>query len=98
MIQKGNVTLLQRFPKDYFTADVDRSECLYATSSNALFCTHYVGNVIYHKLSHGDVCYRFNGKSVTIILEYYFNYVHVTIKSTKLLYYQNSLLKYFKSL
>ena len=42
MIQKGNATLLQRLPKGYFAVDVDRSKCLHATSSNALFCTHYV--------------------------------------------------------
>ena len=69
MIQNRNATLLQRFPKDYFAADVDRSKCLYATSSNALFCTHYVGNVIYHKFSHGDVSYRFSGKNVNVVLE-----------------------------
>ena len=70
MIQNGNATLLQRFPKDYFAADVDRSKCLYATSFNALFCMHYVGNVIYHKFAHGDVSYRFNGKNIKVMLEY----------------------------
>ena len=35
MIQKGNTSLLQRFPKDDFAADADRSKCLQATSSNA---------------------------------------------------------------
>ena len=71
MIQKENATLLQRFPQDYFAADVDRSKCLHATSSNALFCTRYVGscNVIYHKFSHGDVPYRFNEKNVNVMLE-----------------------------
>ena len=43
-IQKGNVTLLRCFLKDYITADVDRSKCIHATSSEVLFCT-YVGNV-----------------------------------------------------
>ena len=66
MMQKGNTTLLQRFPKDYFAADVDRSKRLHATSSNELFCMHYVGNVIYHTFSHGDVFYRFNGENVRI--------------------------------
>ena len=51
MNQKENATLLQCFPKDYFAEDVDRSKCLYETSSNILFYTHYVGNVIYHKFS-----------------------------------------------
>ena len=71
MIQKGTATLLQRFSKDYFAADIDRSNCLHATSSNALFYTHYVGNMIYHKFSHDDVSYRFNGKNVNAMLEYY---------------------------
>ena len=69
MIQKGNTTLLQRFPKDYFAADADRSKYLHTTSSNALFCMHYVGNVIYHKFSHDDVSYRFNGKKFNAMLE-----------------------------
>ena len=29
---------------------------------------HYVGNVIYHKLSHDDVSYKINGENV--MLEY----------------------------
>ena len=41
MIQKGNETLLQRFPKDYFAADVDRSKCLHESS-----------NVVKHALLH----------------------------------------------
>ena len=65
----GNATLLRCFPKDYLAADVDRSKCLHATSSNALFCTHYVGNVIYHKVSHGGVSDRFNRKNVNVMLE-----------------------------
>ena len=47
MIQSGNATLLQRFANDYFAVDVEMSNCLHATSSNTLFCTHYVGNVNY---------------------------------------------------
>ena len=35
-----------------------------------LFCTHYVGNMIYHKFSHNDVTYRFNGKTVKGMLEF----------------------------
>ena len=69
MIQKGNTTLLHGFPKDYFTTDADRSKCSYATSSNMLFCTHYIGNVIYHKFSHHDVSYRFNGDNINAVLE-----------------------------
>ena len=53
-------------------ADVDLSKCLHATSSNAFFCMHYVGNMIYHKFSHDDVCYRFSGENVTIMLELLF--------------------------
>ena len=65
-------TLLQRFPEDYFAADVDSSKCLHYTSSNALFWTHYVGrlNVIYYKFSHGDISYRLNGKNVNVMLEF----------------------------
>ena len=56
--------------------DVELSKCLHATSSNALFYMHYVGNVNYRSLitvmfpigsmrelsqfDHGDVSYRFN--------------------------------------
>ena len=36
---------------------------------NALFCTHYIGNVIYHKFSHDDVFYRFNGENVNVMIE-----------------------------
>ena len=54
---------------DYFTADVDRSKCLHATSSKTLFSTHCVGNVIYHKFSHGYVFCRFNRKNVNAMLE-----------------------------
>ena len=60
MIQKEIATLLRRSQKDFFAADF---------SSKALFCTHYVGNVIYHNFSHGDVSYRFNGKNVSVMLE-----------------------------
>ena len=66
--------MLQRFPKDYFAADFDRSKCLHATSSNVLFCMHCIGNVIYHKFSHGDVCYRLNGKNVNVVLELFLNF------------------------
>ena len=66
----GDLTLLHGFPKDYFAAEADRSKCLHATSSNALFCTHYVGNVIYHKFSHDDISYRFNGENVNAMLEF----------------------------
>ena len=65
MIQEGNATLLQCFPKDYLAADVDRSLRLHATSSNALFCTYLIGDVIYHKFAHDGVSYMFNGKTLT---------------------------------
>ena len=48
-----------------------------ATSSNALFCTHYVNNVIYHKFSHSDVSYRFNGNNVNVMLQFNFLYVYL---------------------
>ena len=60
--------------QDYFAADVDRSKCLHVTSSIWLICTHYVhdvSNVIYHKFPHGDVYYRFNGKNVNVMLEWF---------------------------
>ena len=69
MIQKENATLMQHFRKNCFAADVDRSKCLHATSPNAHFCTHYVGDLIFHKFSHSDVSYSFNGKNVNVVLE-----------------------------
>ena len=69
MIQKGNATFLQRFPKDYFVSDIDRRKFLHETSSSALFRTHYVAKVICHKFSDGDVSYRFNGKNVKVMVE-----------------------------
>ena len=30
---------------------------------------HYVGNMIYHKFSHDDISYRFNGKNINVMLE-----------------------------
>ena len=69
MIQKGNVTLLPRLPKDYFAGDIDRRKCLHATSSNTLFWMHYVGNVICHEFSDGDISYRINGENVNVMLE-----------------------------
>ena len=71
MIQKGNTTFLQCFPKDYFAAVADRSKYLHAISSGRLFCTHYVGNVICHKFSHNDISYRFNGKNLNAMLEFW---------------------------
>ena len=47
MIHKAKSKSLQCFPKRYFAADVDRSKCLHATSSNAPFCTQYVDDVNY---------------------------------------------------
>ena len=76
MIQKPNAILLQRLSKDYFAADADRSKCLHITSSNALVCTHYVGNAIYNKFLHGDASYRFNGEKLNAMLEYLILHVH----------------------
>ena len=70
MIQKGNATLLQCLSKDYLAADVDRSKCLHVTSSNVLFCTHYVGDVIDHSFPHSEVSYRINGENVNVMFEY----------------------------
>ena len=39
-------------------------------SSNVLFCTHYIGNVIYQKFSHDDVSYRTNGENINVMLEF----------------------------
>ena len=69
MTQKGNTTILQRLTKDYFAADIDRSKCLHAMSWNVLFCTHYVGNVIFHEFLNDDVSYRVNGENISIMLE-----------------------------
>ena len=42
---------------------------VYIRGHQALFCTHYIGNIIYHRFSHSDVSYRFNGKTVNVLLE-----------------------------
>ena len=55
MMQKGNGTLLLHFSKDYFAVDVDRRKYLLQTSSNRRLCTHYTGNMFYHKFSHSVV-------------------------------------------
>ena len=74
---------MQRFPKDYFAADVDRNKYSHAISSpNTLFCTHYVGNVIYHKFSQGDVSYMFNGKNFNVTLEWSVLYGKTTLLKT----------------
>ena len=70
MIQKGNATLLQHSPKDYLVVVIDRSKCLHPISSNTLFCMYFFGNMIYHKVSHGDVSYRFNGENVNIVSKF----------------------------
>ena len=57
------------FAQDYFAADIDISKCLHVMSSNTLFCTHYAGKEIYHKFSHSDVSYRFNGNYVNAVQE-----------------------------
>ena len=70
MIQKVNGTLLQCFLNIYLAADIDRNQCLRLTSSNSRMCSHYVGNVIYHKFSYGAVSYRFNWENVNAMLEF----------------------------
>ena len=57
MIHKEKSTSLQCFPKNCFAADVDRSKCLHATSSNESFCTIYV--------DHGNVSIKSYGKTLT---------------------------------
>ena len=61
MTQKRKTTLLRRFPKDHFAADVEIS-------------THYIGNVIDHKFSHSDVSYGFNRKNVSVMLEFFYSF------------------------
>ena len=53
------------FLKNYFASDVKSSKCLHAMQSNALFCTHYVGDVIHRILSHGEISI---GKTLTRIV------------------------------
>ena len=31
---------------------------------------YFVGNMIYHKVSHGDISYRFNGENINIVSEF----------------------------
>ena len=45
-------------------------KCLHLTSSRREMCTLSVGNVIYHKFSHGAAFYTLNGKNVNVMLEY----------------------------
>ena len=70
MLLKGKSTFCDVL-KNYYASGVS-SKCLHATSSNALFCTHYVNDVIYHVFSHGDVSIRIYGKNVNVMLEYNF--------------------------
>ena len=42
--------------------------CLHPTSSEPEMCTSSVGNVIYHKFSHGTAFYTLNGKNVNVML------------------------------
>ena len=48
MIQKGNAILLQRFPNNYFAADVERHKCLHAA------CPNINGN-LRHKFQFTDI-------------------------------------------
>ena len=48
-------------------------KCLHATSSRREMCTSSVGNVIYHKFSHGAAFYTLNGKNVKVMLELMLN-------------------------
>ena len=43
-------TLLQCFPMNSFAADIMRSKCLHAMSSNTPFCMHYIDNMNYCSL------------------------------------------------
>ena len=45
-------------------------KCLHPTSSRREMCTSSVGNVIYHKFSHGTAFYTLNGKNVNVMLEF----------------------------
>ena len=51
------------FLKNYFASDINSSKCLHAMSSNLLFCTHYIDDVIFHIFSYSDVSIRFYGKN-----------------------------------
>ena len=48
-------------------------KCLHPTSSRREMCTLSVGNVIYHKFSHGATFYTLNGKNVNVMLEFKFS-------------------------
>ena len=63
MIQKGNATLLQRFQKDYFAADVDRSQCL--RHQTLSFARTTLGTWFITNFS-----YRLDGKNVKVMLEF----------------------------
>ena len=44
---------------------------LHANTPNALCCTYYIGNVIYHKFSHRDVSYGSVGKPLALCKNFY---------------------------
>ena len=46
-------------------------ECLHPTSPRRKMCKSSVGNVIYHKFSHGAASYTLNAKNVNVMLESY---------------------------
>ena len=50
MKQLGKSTLLRRFSKNSFAADVTKSKCLHAMSPNVFFCMHYMDNENYCSL------------------------------------------------
>ena len=64
-----SVSLRFFFFKNDFASNVNSSKCLHATSSNALFCTHYVDDVMYHIFSHGDVSIWLYGKNINFMKE-----------------------------
>ena len=59
------------FSKELFAADVDRSKCSHATSSNAPVCAHYIDDRVL-QFDHGDVSIRLKRKSFMLEFKYIF--------------------------
>ena len=59
--------------------DVDRSTCLYATSSRRKVKHFDVSNVIYHKFAHGTVSFTLNGENVYVMLEWLLSLIRAVI-------------------
>ena len=66
MIKKGKVTLLQRFPMDLFSTDVN---VYMRRHKSSLFATISL-NGNYGLFTHSDVSYRFNGENDNVVLEF----------------------------